>query len=138
MEDVNSLSVIEKEAFRMPWSAASIAQLTKQDYSLCLVAEADGKVAGFCVLTDLCGEGSIDNVAVSVAFRGRGIAQKLLEELLRLAKNRGIGDITLEVRVSNEPAIHIYEKLGFVSEGVRPGFYEKPVEDALIMWRRCL
>ena len=60
----------------------------------------------------------------------------MLQELLLLAKERGIGDITLEVRDGNEPAIHIYEKLGFVSEGIRPGFYEKPVEDALIMWRR--
>jgi len=48
----------------------------------------------------------------------------------------GIAEFTLEVRVSNAPAISVYEKCGFVSEGVRPKFYEKPVEDALIMWKR--
>ena len=136
MEDVQPLSIIEAEAFSMPWSAESFAELIEKAYCLCLVAEADGKVAGCCVMTDLCGEGSIDKVVVAKAFRGRGIAQRMLRELLLLAKERGIGDITLEVRAGNEPAIHIYEKLGFVSEGIRPGFYEKPVEDALIMWRR--
>ena len=48
----------------------------------------------------------------------------------------GIENFTLEVRVSNASAIHVYEKLGFVSEGIRPRFYEKPVEDAMIMWKR--
>jgi hydroxylamine reductase (hybrid-cluster protein) len=61
---------------------------------------------------------------------------KMLEELLRLGAERGITAYTLEVRVSNAPAIRLYEKFGFVSEGIRPGFYEKPTEDAMIMWRR--
>ena len=61
---------------------------------------------------------------------------KMLEELLRLGNERGITAYTLEVRVSNAPAIHLYEKFGFVSEGIRPKFYEKPTEDAMIMWRR--
>ena len=48
----------------------------------------------------------------------------------------GVSAYTLEVRISNEAAIHMYEKLGFVSEGIRPNFYEKPTEDAMIMWKR--
>ncbi len=49
---------------------------------------------------------------------------------------QGVEAYTLEVRVSNSIAIHVYEKLGFVSEGIRPDFYERPTEDAMIMWRR--
>jgi ribosomal protein S18 acetylase RimI-like enzyme len=59
-----------------------------------------------------------------------------MKELIKVGKSRGIEAFTLEVRVSNAPAVHIYEKLGFVSEGIRPNFYEKPREDAYIMWKR--
>ena len=60
----------------------------------------------------------------------------MLSELICRGEAFGITEFTLEVRVSNASAIHVYEKLGFRSEGIRPGFYEKPVEDAMIMWRR--
>ena len=59
----------------------------------------------------------------------------MLQELFVVGESIGVENFTLEVRVSNAPAIHIYEKLGFVSAGVRPRFYEKPVEDAMIMWK---
>ena len=60
----------------------------------------------------------------------------MLEALIKAGENCGIKEFTLEVRVSNEAAIRVYEKLGFVSEGIRPKFYEDPVEDAMIMWKR--
>ncbi len=56
--------------------------------------------------------------------------------LMEEGDREGVTAYTLEVRVSNEAAIQMYRKLGFVSEGIRPGFYEKPVEDAMIMWKR--
>ena len=84
----------------------------------------------------MAGEGEISNVAVAEKFRRRGIGRKLMEYMLKEAPSFGIGDLTLEVRVSNAPAISLYESLGFHKEGVRPGFYEKPKEDALIMWKR--
>lgn len=134
--DIEPLSRIESASFSMPWSPQDFADLLKRDYCLYLVAEVDGQVAGSAGMTDICHEGSIDNVVVAEEYRGRGIAQKLLDELFKIGEQRGIEAYTLEVRVSNHTAIHIYEKAGFVSEGVRPRFYEKPTEDALIMWKR--
>lgn len=134
--DVEPLSVIEAQSFSMPWSAKDFADLLKRDYCVYLVAEIDGEVAGCLGMTDICHEGNIDNVVVAERFRGRGIATKLMEALFEEGRKRGIEAYTLEVRVSNAPAIHLYEKMGFVSEGVRPRFYERPVEDALIMWKR--
>lgn len=134
--DTEPLSIIEAQSFSMPWSAQAFADLLKHDYSLYLVAEADGRVAGCAGMSILCNEGNIDNVVVAEAFRGRGIAQKLLEELFRRGEERGVESYTLEVRESNHAAIHIYEKLGFKTEGIRPGFYEKPTENAWIMWKR--
>lgn len=134
--DIEPLSVIEAASFSMPWSPKDFADLLKRDYCLYYVAEVDGEVAGCCGMTMICMEGNIDNVVVAERFRGRGIATALLQRLIEEGDILGVEAYTLEVRVSNQAAIHVYEKLGFVSEGIRPGFYEKPVEDASIMWKR--
>lgn len=135
-EDIEPLSRIEAESFSMPWSPQDFADLLKRSYCTYLVAELDGQVVGSCGMTNICNEGNIDNVVVGEQFRGRGIATKLLESLFELGDEMGVEAYTLEVRVSNAAAIHVYEKLGFVSEGIRPGFYERPREDAMIMWKR--
>lgn len=134
--DITALVEIEKSSFSMPWSARDMEALLQRDYCLYLVAECDDTVAGFCGLTNICNEGNIDNVVVAEAFRRRGIGDMLLRTLLDRGMEAGIEAFTLEVRVSNLTAIHLYEKHGFVSEGIRPKFYEKPTEDAMIMWRR--
>ena len=83
------------------------------------------------------GEGQILNVAVREAYRRRGIAQTLVSEAMRQA-SAGFSDteFTLEVRKSNMGARALYEKLGFICEGIRPGYYSDPVEDACIYWNR--
>lgn len=135
-EDVEPLSVIEARSFTMPWSAADFARLIQDRNSQYLVAEVDGHVVGCCGVTNVSGDGEIDNVVVDEAYRNQGIATALLQETLRRGYAMGVEAFTLEVRLSNAPAIHIYEKAGFVSEGIRPRFYEKPTEDALILWKR--
>ena len=135
-EDIEALSRIESESFSMPWSAKDFRDLLTREYCMYLTALAEGEVAGCCGMTNLCGEGNIDNVVVAERFRNKGIAGAMLRELIAKGEKAGITAFTLEVRVSNAAAIHMYEKLGFLSEGIRPKFYEKPVEDALIMWRR--
>ncbi len=135
-EDIEPISRIEAASFSMPWSPKDFADLLSRPYCTYLVAEIDGTVVGSCGMTNSCNEGNIDNVVVAEEYRGKGIAQKLLRELIALGEAEGVEAYTLEVRVSNAAAIHVYEKMGFVSEGIRPGFYEKPVEDAMIMWRR--
>lgn len=134
--DIPKIAEIEENSFSMPWSAQDFANLLTREYCTYLVAEADGELAGSCGMTEICQEGNIDNVVVAEKFRGKGIAQCLLQELITLGESKGVEAYTLEVRVSNAPAIHVYEKFGFVSEGIRPGFYENPTEDAMIMWRR--
>lgn len=135
-EDIETISRIESESFTTPWSAKDFRDLLARDYCMYLVALADGEIAGCCGLTNICQEGNIDNVVVAERFRNRGIAFAMLKELIAMGEEAGIRAFTLEVRVGNAAAIHLYEKLGFVSEGIRPGFYEKPTEDASIMWRR--
>ena len=135
-EDAQALGRLAAEVFTMPWSVQAFADLALDSNSLFLVAEEDGHILGGCGLTHILNEGDVHNVMVAPEHQGRGIASKLMKCLLEEGEKLGITEFTLEVRVSNASAIHVYEKLGFVSEGVRPRFYEQPVEDALIMWKR--
>lgn len=135
-EDIPRLAEIEAEAFSMPWTARDFKNLLSYSYCCYVVAVADGQVAGCAGFSNACGVANIDNVVVAAEFRGKGIARRMLQELIAAGEAEQVEAFTLEVRVSNAAAIHIYEKLGFVSEGIRPGFYEKPTEDANIMWKR--
>lgn len=135
-EDAQAVSQIEQETFSMPWSAEDFLEMAKVDYAHYYVAETKGEIVGCCGIRNIAGEGEITNVVVAKKFRSKGIGRKLMEYMLKEASSYGIGDCTLEVRVGNSTAIHLYESLGFHGEGVRPGFYERPAEDALIMWKR--
>lgn len=136
--DIEELARIESESFSMPWSADAFRDLLSHSYCTYLVALADGQVAGCCGYTEVCGEANIDNVVVDPTRRNCGIGQAMLRELIQKGRAAGVEAFTLEVRVSNRIAIHLYEKFGFQSEGIRPNFYEKPVEDANILWLRFI
>lgn len=135
-DDVEALSIMAAECFSVPWTAKAFAELVDDEKSIYLVAVRDKEVVGCCGVVNSYGDGDIDIVMVTEKARGQGIAHAMLQELLKAGETIGVENYTLEVRVSNAPAIHIYEKLGFVSEGIRPRFYEKPTEDAMIMWKR--
>lgn len=135
-EDVPFISRLEEETFSMPWSADSFLETIGKEDARYYVAEEDGRLLGSCGVLMIAGEGNITNVAIAPEARNRGIGTALLRHLMAEGDREGLTAYTLEVRVSNAAAIHVYEKLGFVSAGVRPGFYEKPVEDALIFWKR--
>ncbi len=132
-EDVAAVSQIEAAVFSMPWKADDFMEMIEADYAYYYVAEADGKPVGVCGLRDAAGEGQLTNVAVAVEYRRRGIARMLIRHMLAEAIRAGMETFALEVRVSNRPAIALYESLGFRHAGIRPGFYEKPEEDAMIM-----
>ncbi|MCR4650117.1 MAG: ribosomal protein S18-alanine N-acetyltransferase [Lachnospiraceae bacterium] len=136
-EDIDEVCRMEEESFSMPWHRESFEDMIRNPNALYIVAVEDGIVCGAAGLLAVVGEGDICNIVVDKAHRSKGIGSKLVAELIRLGRrDYGIGDLTLEVRVSNETAIHMYEKAGFRSEGVRPHFYDEPDEDALIMWLR--
>lgn len=134
--DIPALVEMEQAIFSMPWSEQNFVDLLTREYCLYLVAEKVDEIVGFAGLTKLGNEGDIDKVMVREDCRGEGVSSILMENLLEEGRSRGIEAFTLEVRAGNAPAIGLYTKFGFVSEGVRPRFYDKPVEDALIMWLR--
>ena len=135
-EDVPFISRLEEETFSMPWSAKDFLEMIGKEDARYYVAERDGQLIGGCGVLMIAGEGNITNVVITPEARNQGIGTGMLRHLMKEGEREGLKAFTLEVRVSNAAAIHVYEKLGFVSEGIRPGFYEKPTEDAMIFWKR--
>lgn len=132
-QDLEEVSLLETAIFTMPWSKAGFEASLSMENSIFLVAEEEGRILGYCGMVLSIEEGEITNVAVAPDARCRGIGDALLREMIRRGKEQGCEKIVLEVRVSNETAIRLYQKHQFVSVGVRKGFYEKPKEDAYIM-----
>lgn len=140
LQDVDQVHMLEEMAFSMPWSLQDFVDMTENKDALYLVVEEDtqpGTVIACCGMRNIVGEGDISNVVVHPDWRKQGIAQKMLTELLRRGEEEyGVEAYTLEVRKGNADAVNLYSRLGFTEEGVRKNFYEKPVEDAIIMWKR--
>lgn len=163
-EDLQAVAELEKVCFSEPWSLALLSDSLHRKEYLFLVAEVeepDGdsevtdpeggsegaetqttqkrtaatRIAGYLGARTVLDEMEIANVAVFPEYRKQGVGEAMLTELLSIAGEMDLFGVTLEVRVGNAPAIHLYEKLGFTREGIRPGFYSKPVEDALIFWK---
>ena len=132
------IAVLERETFSLPWDEASIRAELDNPLSLWLVAAEGETVLGYVGSQTCFDDTDILNVAVLSDCRRRGIAEALMRELERLLPLRGAERITLEVRASNDPAIRLYEKLGYARVGLRKGYYEKPREDAVIMQRDLL
>ena len=137
LSDLDTVSELEKEAFgKFAWTRAQLEDAFNRDDTVYVVAELSGRVVGVCGLQNICGDGEITNVSVDQSVRNQKIAGKMLPFLLKRGKDIGAQAYTLEVRAGNAPAIKLYENAGFKSEGVRPGFYDSPKEDAVIYWLR--
>lgn len=133
-EDLAEVCKIEKDNFSLPWSEKSFLESMEREDTVFLVALEDEDVAGYIGCYCIAGVGEITNVAVKVSHRRKGIGGKLLQKLYEEGAALDTQEYFLEVRESNEAAIGLYLRQGFVKEGIRKNFYEKPVENAVIMW----
>jgi len=130
---IPALAQLERACFSEPWSEQALAEELDNPLAVFRVAvDAAGAVVGYVGMHHLVDEGFITNVAVSSGARRQGVARALLAELAAYGAAHGLYRITLEVRVSNTPAIALYEGAGYKRDGVRPGFYRDPTEDAAI------
>ena len=130
---VETIAHLESVCFHDPWSINSINSELNNPLSLWLVAVDSGKVVGYVGSQSVMGWADMMNLAVDPAYRKRGIARELVCHLIDHLKENEVRCLTLEVRVSNFPAVNLYNSLGFVEVGRRPGYYRNPKEDALIL-----
>ena len=133
--DLNAIEEIEKRSYPTPWSRSMFASELAKPSSICLGAFEGERLLGYLIVSRYVDAWHVMNVAVGPDSRRRGIAGALLGSLFEQTTDDGRRGYTLEVRVSNEGAIKLYERLGFEARGVRRGYYTDNREDALIMWR---
>ena len=133
MEDVPQIACLETICFSDPWSEKSIASELANPLSCWMVAEEQGRVAGYVGSQSVLDAADMMNIAVAPDFRRQGIGKQLIVALMEQLQRRNVIALFLEVRVSNAPAIALYEKLGFEQVGRRPRYYHNPREDALIL-----
>ena len=135
LQHLAAIEEIERRAYRTPWSRSMFASELAKPSSISLGAFDGQRLVGYLIISRYVDAWHVMNVAVDPEYRRRGIAANLLERLFELTASDVRRGYTLEVRVSNEEAIRLYERLGFESRGIRRGYYTDNHEDALIMWR---
>lgn len=137
LRDLGAIEEVERRSYRTPWSRSMFASELAKSSSVCLGAfdaESD-RLVGFLIISRYVDAWHVMNVCVDPDHRRRGIALMLFDRLFDLTDGDARRGYTLEVRVSNEHAIKLYERMGFERRGVRRAYYTDNREDALIMWK---
>jgi [ribosomal protein S18]-alanine N-acetyltransferase len=135
--DIQAVWEIETETFSTPWTADTFRSLLYRAPVELLVGERNDEVVGYAVLWCIADEGELANIAVCSELRGKGLGRDLLDQVIDVARRRGVISLYLEVRPSNAAAAHLYERSGFEEVGVRRDYYSKPTEDARVL-RLCI
>jgi ribosomal-protein-alanine N-acetyltransferase len=137
LRDLNAIEAIERASYPTPWSRSMFAGELAKPSSLSLGAfdSESAELLGYLIISRYVDAWHVMNVAVAPDHRRRKIATMLLDHLFELTAGEGRRGYTLEVRVSNDVAIRLYERAGFKPRGIRRGYYTDNREDALIMWR---
>jgi ribosomal-protein-alanine N-acetyltransferase len=135
VHDIGQVAKIEELSFHVPWSRESLRIEVEQNRcARYIVIKEDDRVLGYGGMWLVLDEAHITNIAVHPDYRRQGIGRQIMKALIRTAVKAGIERMSLEVRVSNHPAISLYKSLGFEEGGIRKGYYANNREDALIMW----
>ncbi len=131
---------IERANYALPWSSASflseMMQHSSRYYTVALLGRTVVGYSGLMVIDSE--EAHVNTLTVSLEYQHRGVGTFLLLDLVKEAMDRGVDNLTLEVRASNNTAQALYRRFGFVPVGVRKGYYEETREDAIIMWANSI
>jgi ribosomal-protein-alanine N-acetyltransferase len=135
-EDLAEILTIERICFSNPWSQDTFRgeiQNKAISFPLVVIYPGDKKIIGYVIFWQIGDEAQINNVAIHPDYQGKGFGEQTLRYVLERLRENGIHFVSLEVRVSNLPALRLYRKLGFTVLGIRKEYYTNPVEDAYVM-----
>jgi ribosomal-protein-alanine N-acetyltransferase len=126
---------IEQQVYPRPWSMGLfMSELGFRGGRVYVVARVGGSVVGYGGLMLVQEDAHVTTLAVDPAWHRHKIATRLLLRLTDAAREREARNLTLEVRIGNQPAQELYRRFGFVPAGIRKGYYVETNEDALVMW----
>ena len=133
-QDIEEVLLLEKELFTSPWNREHfLFELNENPFSLCLVGIVDEKIVSASCAWIIYERAEISTIGVHKAYQRKGYAKEMLEMIHHHAKNHGVNQIFLEVRVSNQPAIALYESFGYKVSKIRKNYYSDNQEDAYEM-----
>ena len=136
LERLDQVLAIERESFTDPWTRGMfVSELSASPMGHALAALRGDRVVGYLLAILIPDEAHIGNLAVHPEARRRGIAQRLLDRLVKDAREEGVVRLTLEVRESNVHARKFYYHNEFIDIAIRKNYYRSPVEDAIVMYR---
>jgi ribosomal-protein-alanine N-acetyltransferase len=137
LQDLDGVMEVEQLSYLTPWSRDAFISELVQTYTIYLVAKDEERVAAIAGMHVVWEDAHVTNVAVHPLYRGRGLGERMMRELIERAHRRGARRMTLEVRASNTTAQNLYRKLGFVTApgAIRKGYYTDTNEDAIVMWK---
>lgn len=134
LDDIDQVCKIENIAFSHPWSKEDFEiELQSNPYALYFVFEEEKSIKAYLGVWLIYERVQITTIAVHPDYKGIGLSKILMTYLDKLCLDNQIEESTLEVRVSNEVAISLYEKYGFIKKGLRKDYYQDNHEDAYLM-----
>lgn len=133
-DDLKRVVSLEQQLFTSCWSEADfLYELNENDFSLNYVIEQDHMIVGYVGIWLMYEQAQITTIGVDPQYQRQGIAKTMMKTMIDLAKSHGCTMMSLEVRISNEKAIRLYESLGFKNVGIRKNYYQDNFEDAYLM-----
>ena len=135
IEHIPEAAEIERLCFSEPWSEEALVYMCTSPvtHAVAVIEKESGRLAAYGGCEYVLDEANIVNIATHPAFRRRGCASALIDELEAFLKEKDVKNVYLEVRESNNSARALYEKMGYRAVGVRKKYYRFPVEDAVVM-----
>jgi ribosomal-protein-alanine N-acetyltransferase len=136
-DDLATILLIENLTNQIPWTEQQFRSSDEVGHYSVVIEGKDG-VVGFAIYSPIIPESHLLNIAIMPIHQGQGLGRQLLQKVILQNKTLGVKSLTLEVRVSNDSAIALYEREGFLKDAIRPNYYsgENAKEDALLMTLR--
>lgn len=135
-DDLDTIMAIEKVIYSHPWTRGNFSDSLKSGYCAKVLLER-GSIIGYALMMMVLDEAHLLNLSIAKAYQGQGIGRLLLAQMIDVAQNASANNMFLEVRVSNQVAIALYEKMGFSEMSIRRQYYQTDYgrEDAVLMGR---
>lgn len=134
LTDVNTIKNNLISDFDNFWTYQILKEELESENSSYLIARMNDEIIGFAGIKVVLDEADIMNIVIKKNYRNQGIGTLLLESLISLAKRLNLNSLSLEVSEENLPAIHLYQKFGFESLGVRKNYYQD--KNGIIMTKK--